>query len=94
MFKKLKSLDYKWIMYDVGNSAFILLTASVIPIYFNSLATSQGLSQDQYLSWWSYAMSFATICVAIFGPIIGTLSDFPGNKKKIFLLTAICICFN
>ena len=48
MFKKLKSLDYKWIMYDVGNSAFILLTASVIPIYFNSLATSQGLSQDQY----------------------------------------------
>lgn len=89
MFKKLKSLDYKWIMYDVGNSAFILLTSSVIPIYFNSLATSQGLSQDQYLSWWSYAMSFATICVAIFGPIVGTLSDFPGNKKKIFLLTAL-----
>lgn len=89
MFKKLQSLDYKWIMYDVGNSAFILLTTSVIPIYFNSLATSQGLSSDQYLSWWSYAMSVATVIVALAGPVMGTLSDFPGNKKKIFLANAI-----
>lgn len=89
MFKKFKSLDYKWVMYDIGNSAFILLTSSVMPIYFNSLATSQGLSQDQYLSWWSYAMSIATVCIIFLGPVIGTLSDFQGSKKKIFLLTAL-----
>ena len=39
---KLKSLDFKWILYDVGNSAFVLLTASILPIYFNSLATEIG----------------------------------------------------
>lgn len=89
MFKKLRSLDYKWVMYDVGNSAFILLTTSVVPIYFNSLATGQGLSSDQYLTWWSYAMSVATIIVALAGPVMGTLADFPGNKKKIFLANAL-----
>lgn len=89
MSNKLSSLDLKWIMYDVGNSAFVLLTASILPIYFNSLATGQGLSETEYLSWWAYATSIATILVAIAGPIMGTLADFPGHKKRIFLFTAL-----
>lgn len=83
------SLDLKWILYDVGNSAFVLLTASILPIYFNSLATAQGLSETQYLSWWAYATSIATILVAIAGPLMGTLADFPGHKKRIFLFNAL-----
>ena len=89
MSKKFSSLDMKWILYDVGNSAFILLTASILPIYFNGLATSQGLSETQYLSWWAYATSIATICVAFIGPIMGTLADFPDQKKRIFLFNAL-----
>lgn len=89
MANKLSKLDFKWILYDIGNSAFVLLTASILPIYFNSLATSGGLSETQYLTWWSYGMSIATVIVAIAGPIIGTLADFPGNKKKIFLANAL-----
>ncbi len=89
MAKKISSLDMKWILYDVGNSAFVLLTASILPIYFNGLATSQGLSETQYLSWWAYATSIATICVAIAGPIMGTLADFPNQKKRIFLFNAL-----
>ena len=27
-----------WILYDVGNSAFVMLTATVIPIYFKNVA--------------------------------------------------------
>ena len=27
-----------WIMYDVGNSALVLLSTTVTPIYFNALA--------------------------------------------------------
>lgn len=86
---KLQSLDLKWILYDVGNSAFVLLTASILPIYFNSLATGQGLSETEYLTWWSYGTSIATVVVAIAGPLMGTFADFPNKKKKIFLLNAL-----
>lgn len=85
----LKSLDFKWILYDVGNSAFVLLASSILPIYFNSLATGQGLSEADYLTWWSYGTSIATVIVAIAGPLMGTLADFPRKKKKIFLLNAL-----
>lgn len=89
MANKLSKLDFKWILYDVGNSAFVLLTASILPIYFNSLATGQGLSETKYLTWWSYGTSIATVIVAIAGPIMGTLADFPKSKKKIFLANAL-----
>ena len=89
MANKLSKLDFKWILYDVGNSAFVLLTASILPIYFNSLATGQGLSETEYLTWWSYGTSIASVIVAIAGPIMGTLADFPKSKKKIFLANAL-----
>ncbi len=31
-------LERAWILYDVGNSAFVLLVATLIPIFFNALA--------------------------------------------------------
>ena len=27
-----------WILYDVGNSAFVLMIATLVPIFFNALA--------------------------------------------------------
>lgn len=86
---KLSSLEKKWILYDVGNSAFILLVTTIMPIYFNHLCSVAGLSEDQYLSTWSYAASLATICVALADPIMGAVSDFKGNKKKVFLFNAL-----
>ena len=35
---KLTALEKKWILYDVGNSAFTMMISTLIPIYFNSLA--------------------------------------------------------
>ena len=34
---KLTPREKRWIMYDVGNSAFVLLSTAVVPIYANSL---------------------------------------------------------
>ena len=31
---RLTKLEKYWILYDVGNSAFTLLVATIIPIYF------------------------------------------------------------
>lgn len=84
---KLTALERSWILYDIGNSAFILMVSTLIPIFFNSLAGSAGVNEDLYLSYWGYAGSIATILVAIIGPICGTLAD-RNFKKRIFLLCA------
>ena len=82
---KLTPLEKSWILYDIGNSAFILMVSTLIPIFFNSLADSAGVHEDLYLSYWGYAGSIATILVAIIGPICGTLAD-RSLKKPFFLL--------
>ena len=84
--EKLTALERSWILYDVGNSAFVLLCSTLLPIYFNALATAGGLSEDLYLSYWGYAGSVATALVAIIGPICGAVADQKGFKKPIFLL--------
>ena len=83
---KLTVLERSWVLYDVGNSAFTLLVSTLLPIYFNALATSAGIDENMYLSYWGYAGSIATVLVAFIGPICGALSDRKGYKKPIFLL--------
>ena len=78
-------MEKKWILYDVGNSAFTLLVSTIMPIYFNYLADQAGISEVNYLAYWGYAVSIATIIVAVLGPIVGTASDTKGRRKKIFL---------
>ena len=85
---KLTALERSWILYDIANSAFILMVATLVPIFFNSLASSAGVNEDLYLSYWGYAGSVATVLVAFIGPICGTLSD-RNFKKPIFLLTVL-----
>ena len=83
---KLTKAERNWILYDVGNSAFILLVSTIIPIYFNSLADAAGISEVDYLAYWGYAASVSTIAVAILGPVLGTLADTKDFKKKIFTI--------
>ena len=82
---RLTKLEKYWILYDVGNSAFTLLVATIIPIYFNYLAGMEGISEVNYLAFWGYASSIATLLVAFLGPVFGTLADTKGFKKPIFL---------
>ncbi len=86
---KLKPLEKQWILYDVGNSAFTLLVSTIIPIYFNYLSQQEGISDVNYLAYWGYAASIATLIVAFAGPILGTIADTKGYKKPIFLATII-----
>lgn len=89
MNNKLTKMEFKWICYDMGNSAFILLVSTIVPIYFNSLSSSAGVAESSYLSYWSYATSISTLIVAILGPILGTFADYKDHKKKIFLFSAL-----
>lgn len=86
---KLTPLEKKWILYDVGNSAFTLMVATLFPIYFNSMTAAAGLSDSQYLAYWGYATSFSTILLVLISPFLGALSDKKGRKKVLFSLSII-----
>lgn len=86
---KLNGKEKRWILYDVGNSAFVLLVATIIPIYFNYLAGKAGLSDVDYLAYWGYAASICTVIVAILGPVLGTIADTKGYKKPKFMISIL-----
>ena len=84
---KLTALERSWVLYDIGNSAFILMVSTLIPIFFNALASAANVNEDLYLSYWGYAGSVATVLVAFIGPICGAIAD-QKRKKPIFMLCA------
>ena len=84
---KLTSLEKKWVLYDVGNSAFTMMVSTIFPIYFNSLAESAGISDVNYLAYWGYATSICTLIVAILGPTLGAVADTKNFKKIIFSIS-------
>lgn len=79
--QKMTKAEKSWIAYDVGNSALVLLATSVIPIYFNSLADGPALVA------WSYGETVASLVIALLMPILGSIADMQGMKKKFVLGT-------
>lgn len=86
---KMTREERNWVLYDVGNSAFVLLVSTIMPLYFNHLAGSAGLSDSDYLAYWGYAASIATIIVAVMGPVVGTMADMKGFKKILFTISML-----
>ena len=79
----LTGTERSWILYDVGNSAFTLMLSTIIPIYFNSIA-GEDLDSVDYLAYWGYAASIATVLCALLGPLLGTVADRRGMKIRLF----------
>ena len=86
--QKMTRMEKSWILYDVGNSAFTLLASAVLPIYFNYLAGEGGVGETDATAYWGYAASIVTLIVAVLGPTLGTLADFRGFKRPLFLFAA------
>ena len=78
---KLTAREKKWIIYDVGNSAFVLLSTAVIPIYAKSLMPADG----NIVSAWGYAQTIASLVIALLMPLLGSIADVQGMKIKFFL---------
>ena len=76
--------ERSWVMYDVGNSAFTLMLSTIVPIYFNSVA-GEELSSVDYLAYWGYAASIATLLCAVLGPVLGSYSDRSGWRMRMFV---------
>ena len=79
---KLTREEKSWIMYDWANSVYAtIMVAAIYPIYFANIAKAAGQAGD---FWWGLGTSGAMIIVALLSPIVGALTDFAGNRKKIF----------
>ena len=90
---KYTKMERNWVMYDVGNSALVLLNTSVVPIYFNAINT--GAHPAELVTAWANAQTIASLVVALLMPILGSLADYAGNKIKFFtgfFLTGLVLC--
>lgn len=81
---RLSGKERDWVLYDVGNSAFVMLTATVIPIWFKNIAEGAGMSAADSTAYFSYASSLVTVISAVLGPLLGAVADIKGFKKPVF----------
>ena len=70
--------ERSWVLYDVGNSAYVLLASTLIPIYFSAIADPNSSAVVA----WGYASTVASLVLALLMPFLGSIADLKGNKKK------------
>ena len=89
MMKKMTASERSWAFYDWANSAYTLIVVTaILPLYFKSSATQAGIDAATSTAYWGYANSFSTLIVSILAPILGTIADFKGFKKRFFIIFA------
>ena len=72
-----------WAMYDWANSAFATtILASLLPVYYSTVAGSALPSEATATAYWSLTISFSLFVLAILSPILGTISDVMRSKKR------------
>lgn len=77
--KRFSKTEKAWIMYDWANSIYATnIMAAIFPIYFAMVATETGNKI------YGFAVSIATLVVAVLAPVLGAVGDFAGMKKKLF----------
>ena len=76
--RSLSKRERSWVLYDVGNSAYVMLAATLIPIYFSAIAEPGSSAVVA----WGYATTVASLALALLMPLLGSLADLKGNKKK------------
>ena len=85
MLKNYTKEEKSWMLYDWANSSFSAIVAAIIlPVFFQSVAESSGVSSVDSTAYWGYATSFGTLICAVLAPFLGTLGDFKGMKKRLF----------
>lgn len=84
--KKYSKEENSWIFYDWANSAYsIIITTAVFPLYYKAVATDAGVSMSNSTAYLGYTVAIATFILAMIGPLLGTIADYQGLKKKFFL---------
>lgn len=84
MLKGFTKEERSWIFYDWANSAYTMIVVSTImSMYFMDVAI-KDLGEVTANAYWGYANSFSTLILVLLSPILGTLADVWGMKKRFF----------
>jgi len=74
-----------WILYDVANSAFVLvMVTAIMPIYFKDVMATD-LPAHVSTANWGFANAAASLILALMAPVLGAMADYPGRKKQFFV---------
>lgn len=84
-----KKVIRAWTFYDWANSAYSLVISSALfPLYFSAI-TASGTHEVKFMgrifngdSLLSYAISFAFLLIAGISPMLSSIADYSGQKKK------------
>lgn len=83
--KKYSKKEKSWVMYDWASSAYtLIITTAIFPIYFKESATAAGIAGADSTAYLGYTIAIFTTILALLGPIMGTVADYEGLKKKFF----------
>lgn len=83
--KRFSKEESSWMYYDWANSAYsIIITTAVFPLYYKAAAMDSGVSAANSTAYLGYTIAVATFILAMLGPILGTIADYQGMKKKFF----------
>ncbi len=76
---KLNKQEVSWMLYDAGNSAYsIAVMTALFPVYFGMFSGTNSMGLG-------YFNSFASLIIAVLSPILGTIADYKGYKKRFFM---------
>ena len=95
-----KSMHRAWSMYDWANSAYnLVITSTIFPIYYEAVTSVKSdkgvVLSDTVLffgfkfknsSLFDYSISAAYLIIALLSPILSSVADYKGNKKRFMQL--------
>ncbi|MDE1192846.1 MAG: MFS transporter [Arachidicoccus sp.] len=108
-----KKIINGWAMYDWANSAYnLVITSTIFPAYYDAITTVKNKDNKiifddvSFLGMhfksgalYEYAISFAYLVIAILSPLLSSVADGRGNKKRFMQFfcylgsAACCILF-
>lgn len=88
-----KKIHRAWSMYDWANSAYnLVITATIFPAYFIAVTGDKDpatLDKVSFFGWetvnssmLNYALAVAYLLVAVVSPILSSIADYRGTKKR------------
>lgn len=95
-----KGLHRAWSMYDWANSAYnLVITSTIFPAYYAAITTTRDAQNHvinenvnffgftlKNTSLFDYSIATAYLIIALISPILSSIADYRGNKKRFMQL--------
>lgn len=88
-----KKVVNAWAMYDWASSSYnLVITSTIFPTYFEAIAVDDASVSKTTITFlgrqfensalYNYAIAVAMFIVALMSPLLSSIADYKGNKKK------------